>query len=346
MRPIAVMNALYDRYSCIRERCSRSFSWLRAPASGVDDPFAGAHGHDILGRAVDTKTWSRSGPIGLLRWLGILATAGSFVLAQPETPPVRPTETIVLFDGQKVSDLSRFYTWLAAHGKEDPNRVFSVVDAIDGQPAIRVSGQDFGGLMTRESYADYKLVAEFRWGSTTWGKRRNAARNSGVLLHCIGEDGNHAADFRSPWISSIEYEIQEGNMGTIILVPGHKRNSAERYRTRITIPVQPEGRTWDPAGTPREFVSGQGHLYWQHRAPDWKDVLDFRGPRDPDRPVGEWNLVEVIADRDRLVYFLNGHKIMEGANCWPTSGPLLFQSEGAEIFFRRIELQSLPPARG
>jgi hypothetical protein len=82
-------------------------------------------------------------------------------------------------------------------------------------------------------------------------------------------------------------------------------------------------------------------LYWHRRAANWKDVLGFRGPEDPDRPVGEWNLVEAVAAGDRLTYFMNGRKVMEGSNCWPNSGRLLFQSEGAELFFRRIELQPL-----
>ena len=131
-------------------------------------------------------------------------------------------------------------------------------------------------------------------------------------------------------------------MGTVILVGGFDRGTGEKILPRITIPVQPGQRIWDPRGVPKEFVSGQGHLYWYGRDPQWKDVLGFRGPRDPDRPVGEWNLVEAIVDGGRMVFFLNGTKVMEGANSSPTQGRLLFQSEGAEIFFRRIELHPLP----
>src|SRR5262245_54405366 len=47
-------------------------------------------------------------------------------------------ETVHLFNG---TDLTNFYTWLVDFHYDDPHRVFSVVDAIDGVPAIRVSGQ-------------------------------------------------------------------------------------------------------------------------------------------------------------------------------------------------------------
>ena len=97
--------------------------------------------------------------------------------------------------------------------QEDPSRVFTVVDQIDGQPAIRVSGEGFGGFITRDPYRDYHLIVEFRWGLTTWGIRQNATRDSGVLLHCQGPEGNSRADFNGPWMHSVEAQIIEGGLG-------------------------------------------------------------------------------------------------------------------------------------
>ena len=261
--------------------------------------------------------------------------------AANQAVPVTPKQPVVLFNGRDVADLSRFYTWLGAHGRDrDPNRVFTVVDQVDGARAIRVSGQDWGGIVTREEYANYKLVLEFRWGNVTWGSRKDRARNSGILLHCVGEDGNYKADFKGDWVSSVEYEILEGRMGDIILVGGFVRGSSEKILPRLTM-TQTTERIWDPNGTPKEFKPGMGHLHWRNWDPGWKDVLGFRGARDLDKPLGQWNLVEYVADGDRLEYFFNGVKVMEGTKVWPTHGRLLFQSEGAEIFFRRIELHPL-----
>lgn len=258
-----------------------------------------------------------------------------------EPPPIVPTKPIVLFDGQEVADLSRFYTWLGALGKNnDPQRVFTVVDQIDGVRAIRASGEIWGGLVTPDAYANYRLVLEFRWGNVTWGSRKDRARNSGILLHCVGKDGNYKADFKGDWVSSIEYEILEGRMADIILVGGFVRGSAEKIIPRLTM-TQTTERIWDPNGTPKEFKSGMGHLHWKHWDQNWKDVLGFRGARDLDKAHGQWNSVEIVAEADRLVYFFNGVKVMEGTKVWPAHGRLMFQSEGAEIFFRRIELLPL-----
>lgn len=275
-----------------------------------------------------------------------LLVAGLFAVANAgaesaEAKPILPTAPIVLFNGKDVADLSRFYSWLGPLGKDhDPNRVFTVVDHIDGGRAIRVSGQDWGGIETRESYADYKLVLEFRWGNLTWGSRQNSARNSGILLHCQGEDGNYKQDMQGHWVSSIEYEILEGRMGDIILVGGFVRGRTEKILPRLTM-TQTTERIWDPEGTPKQFTPGMGHLHWRNWDPNWKDVLGFRGARDLDRPLGQWNTAEIVAHGDRLIYFFNGEKVMEATSVWPAHGRLLFQSEGAEIFFRRIELQPL-----
>jgi hypothetical protein len=258
-----------------------------------------------------------------------------------EGPPIAPRETIVLFDGKTVNDLSRFYTWLADHGYDDPNRVFTVVDQIDGAPAIRISGLDWGGIVTYDQYSRYKLVVEYRWGNVTWGSRKDRARNSGILLHCQGPDGNRTANMRGPWIVSVEYEILEGRTGDVILVSGYDASGKERILPRAMMRAKPGDSYWDPEGEPREFVAGKGHLHWFGRDRQWKDVLGFRGPQDVEKPVGEWNLVEVNVDGDHFIHFLNGVKVLELTQASLDHGRLLFQSEGAEIFYRRIELQPL-----
>ena len=86
------------------------------------------------------------------------------------------------------------------------------------------------------------------------------------------------------------------------------------------------GKNWDPNGTSKEFTKGR--IDWQHRDLGWKDVLGFRGSKDVEKPVGEWNHIEAISDGGNLTYFLNGVKVMEARECSLQSGRLLFQSEG------------------
>jgi len=260
------------------------------------------------------------------------------MMAAPAVP-ITPTDTIVLFDGKAKKDLAAFYTWLPTFGRVDPDKVFTVVDQIDGAPAIRVSGQHYGGFVTKENYTNYKLVTEFRWGNITWGKRAAKARDSGILLHGQGEDGNQLPTFLAPWFRSVEYQIIEGGTGDVILVNGYDRGSDQAIAPKLTATVAANGKNWDPKGAPKEF--SKGRIDWQYRDVGWKDELGFRGAKDVEKPVGQWNRIEAICAGGDVTYFLNGVKVMEGRNGTFTWGKLLFQSEGAELFFRLIELQPL-----
>jgi hypothetical protein len=252
-------------------------------------------------------------------------------------PAIVPTEVITLFDGRKVNDLRHFYTWLAGKAYDDPNGVFSVTKDLDHAPAIRVSGRDWGGIVTRKNYRDYVLVLEYRWTDKTWSQK---ARNSGVLFHCRGEDGNYNAHFNAPWLASVEYEIQEGRTGAVILVGGSNRDGS-RMQPTITMRTKRHA-IWDAEGEPKKF--GGGFLFQSTYDVGWKDVRGFRGRDDPDKPIGEWNRAEIIARGGDITYFLNGRKILEATDGSFTEGRIMFQSEGAEIFFRLIELHPLDAA--
>jgi hypothetical protein len=257
----------------------------------------------------------------LLVVAGITATAQ----AQPVTQPIK------LFNGK---DLTNFYTWLKPHGKNmDPNKVFTVQDGV-----IRVSGQEFGGITTEKEYEDYHLVTEFKWGEKTWAPREDRSRDSGILLHCTGADGaaGAAAGQRGPWMRSIECQMIEGGTGDIILV-----NVKDQSPVSLTVPASKRGKAnvYDPKGPPQRFTGGR--IDWWGRSPEWKDVKGFRGKDDVEKPVGEWNTLECIADGAKLTYILNGVVVNGGSEAEPRRGKLLFQSEGAELFFRRIDLLPL-----
>jgi len=265
-------------------------------------------------------------------WLCLTFTYGA------DQDAVQPDHIIRLFNGK---DMSSFYTWLVDSHYEDPKRVFSVVDQIDGSPAIRVSGEQWGGFATREKYRDYRLVVEFRWGLVTWGNRKNASRDSGILVHCQGPDGNTGKEFNGPWMRSIESQIIEGGVGDIILVAGRNRKNVVLNPTVwATVREDRDGETvFDPAGELRKFT--RGRINWSGRDPDWKDVLGFRGANDVESPVNEWTQVEVTCRRNSIQIRVNGKLVNQASDITPTSGKIMFQSEGAEIFFRRIELHPL-----
>jgi len=250
---------------------------------------------------------------------------------------ITPHEKIVLFNGK---DLSNFTTWETVHGKDkDPDRVFTVVEQIDGAPAIRSSGQHFGGIVTKDSYKNYRLVADFRWGLVTWEPRKDRARDSGILLHCQGEEGNYTKAFNGAWMRSVEFQIIEGGVGDIILVGGYDRDKPNPIAPTLKTTVTEGTKRFNPNGKAGEFT--RVRIDWLRRDPDWKDVLEFKGRDDAAKPTGQWNHIEAICDGGNVTYYVNGEIVNKGWDGSFTEGRLMFQSEGAEIFFRNIELHPL-----
>jgi hypothetical protein len=219
--------------------------------------------------------------------------------------------------------------------------VFTVVDQIDGAPAIRISGQVWGGLLTKQAYRDYRLIVEFRWGSVTWGERKARARNSGVLLHAQGRPGNNRKDFNGPWLRSLEFQIIEGGVGDFIPVGGFT-DDGQQIRPSLTIPARKDRdgeNVYDPKGEPRAFASAR--VNWWGRSEDWKDVLGFRGSKDVESPGFEWTRIEAVVEKGNLQYYVNGTLVNAGTDASVTEGRIMIQSEGAEIYIRRADLEPL-----
>ena len=236
---------------------------------------------------------------------------------------------IVLFDGR---GLDGWYTWLKDHKYEDPQGVFRVTDGV-----LRVSGESLGYIATKQAYRDYHLVLDFKWGDRTWAPRAKNARDSGLLVHGIGPDG-----FTGAWMPSIEANMVEGATGEFIMVMT-KGLEPTPFDVSLACEVRREKNgdvVWERGGGRDVFGRGnRKHVNPSYRDPDWKDELGFRGPRDVERPVGEWNTLEVICAGRLVRVILNGAVVNEGFDAVPRSGKILLQSEFSEVFFRGIELR-------
>jgi hypothetical protein len=273
----------------------------------------------------------------LLTAIALLAVAPE-VRAQDPAQAISPSEVIKLFDG---TSLANFDSWLVDQHEADPDRVFSVIDQIDGAPAIRISGKVWGGLLTKQAYRDYRLVVEFRWGNATWGNRKARARDSGVLIHAQGRMGNTGKDFNGPWLRSIEFQIIEGGVGDILPVAGYDEQG-NQLRPSVTARSRPlrEGEAiFDPKGEPRTFSAGR--INWWGRSPSWEDRLGFRGAQDVESPGSEWTRLEAVVEKGNLTYYVNGQLVNAATDSTFTSGRIMLQSEGAEIYFRRIDIGPL-----
>jgi hypothetical protein len=69
--------------------------------------------------------------------------------------------------------------------------------------------------------------------------------------------------------------------------------------------------------------------------------LGFRGEKDVENRPGEWNRQEVYADGDKLTCVLNGTVVNHIYNLSHKAGKIQIQSEGAEIFIRKVELRPI-----
>jgi 3-keto-disaccharide hydrolase len=213
----------------------------------------------------------------------------------------------------------------------DPLQVFTVVADVDGRPAIRISGEVFGELRTKASFKDYHLKLQFKWGSKKWPPREKpeTPRDSGLLYHVHAEPG---AEGRT-WARSIELQIQEHDVGDLYAV-----GSAIAVRAKARAGTKPTLYDYDPTGEWTFFSQSQG-------APG-------RCIKQPDneRPTGEWNDVELIAFGEDAIHIVNGKVVMRlhgpmridvDVPTPVTSGPIILQSEGAEVFYRHIQIRPI-----
>jgi hypothetical protein len=208
---------------------------------------------------------------------------------------------VKLFNGK---NLKGFDTFLEKQGlNQDPEKVFRVHDKM-----VHVSGTEYGYFITQREYENYYLRTEFKWGEKTHAPREGKARDSGILYHVVGPN--------KVWPKSIEFQMIEGGTGDIILVGGAGLTVGGEAKT--------EGRF-------NRFGKGP-----------WEDVAGYRDPKkEVEKPHGEWNVLELFAEGDKVKYLVNGIVVNEGSLANPTRGKILFQSEGAEVFFRNIELRPL-----
>ena len=213
----------------------------------------------------------------------------------------------------------------------DPLKVFTVNSDIDGRSAIRISGEVFGELRTKRTFKDYHLKLQFKWGEKKWPPRDkpDTRRDSGLLYHVHAVPG---ADGRT-WARSIELQIQEHDVGDLYAV-----GSAIAVRAKARPDTKPTLYDYDPAGEWTFFSQSQGASGRCIKQPD------------NEKPTGEWNTVELIAFHDDSIHIVNSKVVMRlhgpvridaDLPTPVTSGPIILQSEGAEVFYRDIQIRPI-----
>jgi 3-keto-disaccharide hydrolase len=269
-----------------------------------------------------------------------LALVGPTAAEKPEAGGWRQ-----LFNGK---DLSGWDTWLAKPqgSKEpiglnkDPKKVFTVAQ-VDGKPAIRISGEVFGALTSKDTFSNYHVKLEIKWGQKKWPPREKAVRDSGLLYHCVGPHGAGGGS----WMQSLECQIQEKDCGDFWSVAQAIVDVKARLVFRnpgSPIRYNPEGMKFT---VPRKL-----------NLPGGKTRTDPRVVKSEDfEKPGEWNTIEVLTVGGTSVHLVNGkpnmvltnaRRMVAGKEVPLTGGKIQIQSEGAEVFYRNIAvrpLKEIPP---
>lgn len=211
---------------------------------------------------------------------------------------------------------------------KDPKQVFTTVTE-DGQKALRISGEQFGGISTTEEFENYHLQLQFKWGKLKWHPRNKPSdkMDSGILYHANGE---HGADYGF-WMQSQEFQIQEGDCGDYWGVAG----------AVFDIPAKKQGeKDW-------VFDPKSEQMMFAEKAPAGRHCI--KSP-DAEKPAGEWNTIDLYVFGDTAVHVVNGKVTMvlyrsrrpvAGGYEPLKKGKIQIQSEGAEVFYRNIRMLAI-----
>jgi hypothetical protein len=128
---------------------------------------------------------------------------------------IRELNTRTLFNGH---DLTGWYPFLDKRARgQDPAGVFRVEDGV-----LHVSGSELGYVATEESFANYHLRAEFKWGEKRYAPRDQSRRDSGILYHFAASEPDNV------WPKSFECQVQEEDCGDVWCV-GTQLESPNRH---------------------------------------------------------------------------------------------------------------------
>lgn len=219
----------------------------------------------------------------------------------------------------------------------DSLNLFTVVTE-DGAPAIRVSGEAYGSITTKSQFTNFHARLEMKWGPKRWPPRAHVGRDSGLLYCAVGE-----VNPGTGWLTSVENNIMEKGTGQWWSVNGAVIDTEGEWITDANepwVPYKREGKgerniVYRPGGTRLTATSANGIT----PEVDWEQVF------------GNWNTVEVIFWAGNCIHLLNGHvnlvatlpryKDQEGRVIPLLHGKLQLQSEGAELFYRNVQVRPI-----
>jgi hypothetical protein len=221
----------------------------------------------------------------------------------------------------------------------DPLHVFTI-EMQEGKPVLHVSGEIYGGYSTKKEFENYHLRAQVKFGEKTYAPRLGAKRDNGILYHGQMPHGQ----FWHVWLRSQEFQVQEGDMGDFFALAGtsmdiHAKKKDTAARARWIYDPNAAIHTFASSGTPANRSSGISANNVAHLAGDFEN------------PHGEWTTLDLYCFGDKAIHVINGHVVMvlensrtaetDGTSKPLTRGKIQFQSEGAEAYYRNVEIRKI-----
>jgi len=210
----------------------------------------------------------------------------------------------------------------------DDHNVFTVIEEAN-RPVLKISGEIYGCVVTKEEYTNYHLRLKVKWGDKKWVPRKDLLKDSGILYHSIGPLG---AEYWRSWMLSQEFQIMEGHMGDY----WNQATSAIDIKAFI-----PEYIMNPVADKSQSFIGiGEGE-----KIPGFcLRSVNYENKH------GEWNTLELICFDDKSIHIVNSQVVMilrnsryveEGKRIPLNKGKIQLQSEAAEVYFKDIEIRHL-----
>ena len=155
----------------------------------------------------------------------ILTLALATVALLDSASDIQAQKSQKLFNGKDLSN----WNFVVDKNAVPAEQVFSVKDGL-----IRISGEPFGYMYTKEKHSNYKLHVEWRWVD---GK----PSNSGIFLLI--------ADPKNPFPNGIECQLHAGDAGDFVLLGGSDLvEFTSKERPEFPVVKKDKASSENPAG--------------------------------------------------------------------------------------------------
>jgi hypothetical protein len=210
------------------------------------------------------------------------------------------------------------------------NQVFSVIEE-NGETVLKITGEIYGCVFTKEIFENYHLKLQVRWGNKKWLPRLDEDMDSGILYHSQGDCG---VDYWRSWMLAQEFQIIEKSMGDYWNIASSQMD----IKAVPSVGENTQTFRFNPSAKLSSFGSGTENGNFCQSAPH------------TERAKGQWNTLELICFEDKSVHIVNGVVVMalshsrykEGSITKPlTKGKIQLQSEAAEVFFKDIKIRQI-----